>query len=243
MTTPANSNKGSHLLKYALVLAAGCAGMADQDAPETNQSGFAIVQADGATLEATLKTGDDAVRVLVVESEPSIVDVTFDLGTSIHAFRLDYVDGLGDFTPDGEPLDAAQRVLLAELADELQQGLPADETARPLAQTVALRMTSFMAEAPVGELLASYRFVSVRGWTYIGCSCRNQYIGSGHYRVAGVGFGCTGGSGNGCKGRCGAGCNSNGHTGSYTQDCAKHDYGLGSWTSASDDFSFAGLNC
>jgi hypothetical protein len=32
-------------------------------------------------------------------------------------------------------------------------------------------------------------------------------------------------------------------TTAYTQDCAKHDYGLGTFEAASDDYAFAGNNC
>ena len=91
-------------------------------------------------------------------------------------------------------------------------------------------------------------FTAQQGWTHISCSCGTQNIGSGYYRQAGRGCGCNGGSGNGCKGRCGQGCgitSSPGCVGStaYTQDCAKHDYGLGSFAAASDDYSFASNNC
>jgi hypothetical protein len=101
-----------------------------------------------------------------------------------------------------------------------------------------------LAEAPVGELIAGYHFVAERGWTYISCSCSNQYDGHDGYHVGGTGCGCTGGSGNGCKGRCGGGCTQDGASiNAYTQDCLCHDYGLCSWTTASDDFLFASSNC
>jgi hypothetical protein len=100
---------------------------------------------------------------------------------------------------------------------------------------------------PTGELLSPYQFVSARGWVHISCTCGSQNIG-GYYRQAGRGCGCTGGSGQGCKGRCGQGCGITSTpacvgTTAYTQDCAKHDYGLGSFSAASDDYSFAGNNC
>jgi hypothetical protein len=125
---------------------------------------------------------------------------------------------------------------------------PTDDPQRTRVEDVAMRQTSFMQIVPVGELLTGYEFVSERGWTHLSCTCGNQYIGSGYYRQAGRGCGCTGGSGGGCKGRCGQGCGITSTppcvgTTAYTQDCAKHDYGLGSFAAASDDYSFASNNC
>jgi len=99
----------------------------------------------------------------------------------------------------------------------------------------------------VGELLSPYQYVSERGWVHISCTCGTQYIGSGYYRQAGRGCGCNGGN-TGCKGRCGQGCGITSTpqcvgTTAYTQDCAKHDYGLGTFEAASDDYSFASNNC
>jgi hypothetical protein len=122
------------------------------------------------------------------------------------------------------------------------------DTQRTRVEEAAMRQTSFMQIVPVGEVLTPYQYVSERGWTHISCGCGNQYIGSGYYRQAGMGCSCNGGSGNGCKGRCGQGCGITSTpacvgTTAYTQDCAKHDYGLGTFEAASDDYSFASNNC
>jgi hypothetical protein len=92
-----------------------------------------------------------------------------------------------------------------------------------------------------------FQFLSARGWSHIGTGCGSKNLGNGQYRTCGKGCGCRGGTGNGCKGRCGQGCGGTssprcrGNT-AYTKDCGRHDWGIGSWGAASDDFSFASNN-
>lgn len=210
--------------------------------------GFELLQHDAATLEATYRSGGESVRALVTEVAPNIVEVTYDFGDPIIGFRIDYNQGVGQFMPSGKPLDAAQARLIDPLLAELSEVVPQEDTQRTRIEDVAVRQTSFLQIVPVGELLTPYQYVSERGWVHISCTCGTQYIGSGYYRQAGRGCGCKGGSGNGCKGRCGQGCGITSTprcvgTTAYTQDCAKHDYGLGSFSAASDDYSFAGNNC
>jgi len=187
-------------------------------------------------------------RARTVETAPGLVDVTFDFGTTKIVYKLDYNRGIGDFIPSGQPLDAAHTRLIEGMFAQLSEHTSmADENTRTQAETALFRQANLMTIVPVGEDLQAYTFKSENGWTAIGCGCGSQNIG-GYTRTAGVGCGCTGGSGNGCKGRCGQGCGTNstppcwGNT-SYTQDCAKHDYGLGSWWAASDDYSFGPNNC
>jgi hypothetical protein len=172
--------------------------------------------------------------------------VTYDFGDPVIGFHIDYNQGVGKFMPSGSALDAAQGQLVAPLFEGISNAVAAQD-ARTRVEDTAVRQTSFMQIVPMGELLSPYQFVSARGWVHISCTCGNQNIG-GYYRQAGRGCGCTGGSGNGCKGRCGQGCGITSTpacvgTTAYTQDCAKHDYGLGSFSAASDDYSFAGNNC
>ena len=232
------------LCVVTMVLAVGCSN--EQASPVQEAEGFALLQHDETTLEATYRSGGATVRALFVETSQNVVDVTYDFGDPVIGFHLDYNQGVGDFMPSGNALDAAQSQLVTSLLEGLTDAVP--ETERTRVEEAAIRQTSFMQIVPVGELLTGHEFVSERGWVHISCTCGNQYIGSGYYRQAGRGCGCTGGSGQGCKGRCGQGCGGTSTprcvgTTAYTQDCAKHDYGLGSFSAASDDYSFAGNNC
>ena len=223
----------------------GCSTEPLEQAPA--EEGFVLLQHDGSTLEATYQSGAASVRVRVDEIETNVVDVTYDFGDSVIAFHVDYNQGTGDFLPSGSPLDAAQ----AQLVDPLLEGITrsvSPEGERTRVEETAMRQTSFMQIVPVGEALTPYHYVSEHGWTHLSCTCGTQNIGSGYYRQAGRGCGCNGGGGNGCKGRCGQGCGITSTpkcvgTTAYTQDCAKHDYGLGSFSAASDDYSFASNNC
>ncbi|MGK3991453.1 hypothetical protein WME99_50860 [Sorangium sp. So ce136] len=229
----------------AVSMVMGCANEPLEQAP--GEEGFALIQHDARTLEATYRSGAASVRVLVDEAEAGVVDVTYDFGDSLVAFHVDYNQGTGDFMPGGSPLDAAQAQLLDSLLEGLTKSVPPDGQ-RTRVEETSVRQTSFMQIVPVGEVLTPYHYVSERGWTHISCSCGSQYIGSGYYRQAGRGCGCNGGGGNGCKGRCGQGCGITSApacvgTTAYTQDCAKHDYGLGTFQAASDDYTFASNNC
>jgi hypothetical protein len=234
------------LCAVALSMAVACSNGPAEQAEEAE--GFALLQHDETTLEATYRAGGASVRALVVETESKVVEVTYDFGDPVIGFHIDYNQGVGTFMPSGAPLDAAQAQLIAPLLAGITKLVPQDEaTPRTRVEDAAMRQTSFMQIVPVGETLTSYEYVSERGWVHLSCTCGTQYIGSGYYRQAGRGCSCNGGD-NGCKGRCGQGCGITSTppcvgTTAYTQDCAKHDYGLGSFAAASDDYSFASNNC
>jgi hypothetical protein len=232
------------LFLCVMTMALGCSNEPAERVEEAE--GFALLQHDATTLEATYRSGGASVRATVVESAPNIVEVTYDFGDPVIGFHIDYNQGVGNFTPSGSPLDAAQAQLLAPLIEGISKVVPPDAQRTRIEEAV-MRQTSFMQIVPVGEVLTPYQYVAERGWVHISCTCGNQYIGSGYYRQAGMGCGCNGGD-NGCKGRCGQGCGITSTpacvgTTAYTQDCAKHDYGLGSFSAASDDYSFASNNC
>lgn len=231
-----------------LVGVVGCAGP-EPDAPvATGEGRFTLVADTAGHLEATYTLADSSLRLTVTESTPNVADVTFDFGDdTVVAFHLDYQRGVGDFLPSGAVLDVVHRRLVDALAEGLERELPPSDQ-RSLVEEAAMRQASYMQIVPEGEQLAPFTFYSAQGWVSISCTCGNQYIGAGYYRTAGRGCSCTGGSGNGCKGRCGQGCGITSTpycTGStaYTQDCARHDYGLASFSTASDDYSFAPNNC
>ncbi len=237
----------SSLMVTVVLAAAGCSTEPEAPPIEASRS-FVVASHNETTLDVTLSAGGGSVRLLAVETQPSVIDVTFDFGDPVIAYRIDRDRGRGDFMPSGAPLDALDLRLIDQLAAELDQLVPQDAAERWRVEDAVMRQTSLMQIAPMGERLEATTFTAQQGWTHISCSCFNQYIGGGYYRTAGRGCGCTGGSGNGCKGRCGQGCGITstpkcvGST-AYTQDCARHDWGVGSWASASDDYSFAGNNC
>jgi hypothetical protein len=223
------------------VLALACA-----DAPTTTDD-LTVVKNDEGGFEANFTSGGDSVNVLAAESESGVFDVTFDFTDTVVSFRIDHARGEGDFLPNGEALSASQNRLVVELLPRIANVIPASDS-RTLLQDTVYRQTSFMEAIPAGELLVPFHFVSARGWTHISCTCGQQNIGDGYTRQAGKGCGCNGGSGNGCKGRCGQGCGGTSTpqcsgTTAYTRDCARHDYGLASYATASDDYTFAGNNC
>jgi hypothetical protein len=232
------------LCGITVALTMGCSSQPAGQAPKSE--GFELLQHDATTLEAAYHSGAASVRVLVDETAANVVDVTYDFGDSVIAFHIDYNQGVGDFIPSGAPLDAAEAQLIEPLLEKISESIPEGDQ-RTRVEDAAFRQTSFMQIVPVGEALSPYQYVSEQGWTHISCTCGQQNIG-GYTRQAGRGCSCNGGSGNGCKGRCGQGCgitstpNCVGTT-AYTRDCAKHDYGLGSFSAASDDYSFAGNNC
>ena len=149
-----------------------------------------------------------ALRVLVDEVAPSIVDITFDLGEHVNAFHIDYNLGEGDFIPAGSlrrraapdvpwPCRGARGVL------------PIQAEPSRASSSSPLRHGRLHGGTAVGELLAPYHFASsAAGFTSV------RLLQPVHWRRllphGGPGWGCTGGSGNGCKGRCGAGCGGSG---------------------------------
>ncbi|MBL9020060.1 MAG: hypothetical protein JNL83_38095 [Myxococcales bacterium] len=224
------------------VVGAACSGQDPVAVPDPGD-GFAIRQHDDTTFDATVTSGGATLRLQVQQVERDVVDVTFDFGDPVIGFHIDYTAGLGEFQPSGAPLDAAQSRLVDALLAELGKMPSMVAADHSRVDDVTYRVTSLMQIVPTGEALAAHPIVAAQGWTHISCSCFNQYLGNGQYRICGKGSGCTGGSGNGCKGRCGTGCSPCVGTAAYTRDCGRHDWGIGSFASASDDFMFASNNC
>jgi hypothetical protein len=224
----------------AVLLASACA---DQQAP-TDQvgDGFEIQRRDATGFEATVTSAGASLHFVVTESAPDVIDVSYDFGDPVIGFRLDYRAGQGEFQPSGTPLDAAQMRLIDTLLAELA-AMPDLMAAKTRVDEAAFRQTNFMQIVPTGEPLVNHVFAAQQGWIHISCSCFNQYLGGSDYRICGRGTSCTGGSGNGCKGRCGTACSPCAGTTAYTRDCGRHDWGIGSFAAASDDFSFAPNNC
>ncbi len=239
--------RSASVLSFALVLATSCNSASEPTPPDETARGFTVAVQDEQLIDVTLVASAGSVRMLAVETEPKVFDLTFDFGDPVMAYRVDWARGEGDFMPTG-PLDVVHKQLIDQLVTELSTVLEQDPEKRWKIEDVIMRQATLLQIAPVGELLEPMSFNSVQGWTHISCSCGNQYIGSGYYRTAGKGCGCKQSPSNGCAGRCGQGCGITSSppcvgTTAYTRDCALHDHGLGSWAAASDDYSFASNNC
>jgi hypothetical protein len=214
--------------------------------PVATQEGLRITTQDPSSLAGEL----GRIRFHAARSEAQRIDIRFELGDKVTTLHLDDARGEGDFDAGGEHLTPDDVAGLDQLGAALNDVLPSDPALRTRVEDAVVRATSHLSMAPVDTPLPPFHFVAEQGWVHLSCSCSRQYIGSGYYRTAGKGGGCTGGSGSGCKGRCGKGCGPDNlkwpwswGSGVYTRDCAKHDYGLGSWQSAFDDYSFASPNC
>jgi hypothetical protein len=228
----------------ALSLVSTLAACSQQSSSSTVSEGLVVNRHDATNLDATYTAAGQSLHLTSVEVAAKVVDITYDFGSSVVAYRIDYGAGEGDFISNDQPFDAAQILLVGQLMKALPSVLPTDASLFTSVENAAVRQTSFLAEAPVGEMVADFHFVADRGWTYISCGCGTKSDGHGANKTGGTGCGCTGGSGNGCKGRCGGGCTQDGASiNAYTQDCLCHDYNLCSWTTASDDFAFAPSNC
>jgi hypothetical protein len=235
--------KGWSIAIAVVAVFVGVSCTSEEPVAQEERDGVSIKQHDTNVFDATVTSGGASLHVLINQVEPDVLDVTYDFGDPVIGFRLDYTKGAGEFDPNGTPLDAAQMRLVDMLLAELAT-MPEMTAAKPnRVDEVAFRMTNLMQIVPTGETLSSHTFVAQQGWIHISCSCFNQYLGGSDYRICGRGTGCTGGSGNGCKGRCGTGCSPCAGTTAYTRDCGRHDWGIGSFAAASDDFSFASNNC
>jgi len=223
----------------AAALIGGCA--QEQHSPnEDRVEGLELSLLTGTEIAGTFVTPQHAIAFVIAEPEANRIEL--DLIIDSTTIRLDVDLNSGEAAYDIPPmvLEEGRVAALTALALALIDTMEGPD--KTIVEDQLLRATAYLARAPIGVKLSSFEFQAAKGWTHISCGCFRKYIGNGHYRTAGKGSWCTGGSGNGCKGRCGIGCGWGGR-GAYTRDCAQHDYGLLSWTRASDDFTFAGWNC
>jgi hypothetical protein len=229
-----------NLSAILMLLVAGCAGEIAAPAGPVSEGLEILSQSPNALEGVYLKEGT---RISFAAYEPlaGVAHVRFDVGGKVLTYDLDYNHGVADFNAHDAALTPTDLLRLNTLAEILQETMPAREQ-RTRVEDAIVRQSALLAVAPHDEALPAFQFVNDQSITCISCSCYVQYIGNGYYRQAGQGWGCTGGSGNGCKGHCGAGCSSN-LSGNYTRDCARHDYGLASWFTASDDYSMGGCWC
>jgi hypothetical protein len=223
------------------VLLGGCGGQLG-----AGEEGLTLTQHTMTELAGRFVRGDVTVELSAVEAS-QVVTQTYRMGDLVVRLVSDHAQGIGRLDAGGGALTEAQKTALLALNRALQEQLPAE---RVLVEEAVDRGSGYLATAQANEIIPSFDFKNFHSITYIShCWCSWQYIGCTagkgcYWHTVGTGFNCVGElAGNGCKGRCGAGCPSNGHSGAYTYDCARHDYNLESWTAASDDFLFASWNC
>ncbi len=209
---------------------------------DPSREGLTITQHDTERVEGVFVLGTSRVTFVSTMVQDQRADVIIEIGSKRVHVDIDYMVGFAQHDAGGNTFTADEIALIETAAIAVDQYMPVG-SGRTRAEDAVTQQLALMAIAPIDIALEKLDITQSRGWVCLAsCSCTNQYIGSGYYRQAGRGNSCTGGSGNGCKGRCGAGCSSD-LSGNYTQDCAKHDYGLGSFASASDDYTFANCWC
>lgn len=236
-------NKRSHVLAAGMLVASVAACQQGEIEPTTErpiEQGLVLSSLTGSEIQGTFAEGAIAVEFRATELEPRVVEVDLVVGDQTLYAQIDLQRGQGFYDLASVVLDEEERAAIEALHLALDDALTGEHMTTVEDQLV--RTTGFLGVAPVRTKLGTHELQNTKSWVHLSCGCYRKYIGSGYYRVAGKGSWCTGGYGNGCKGRCGSACGSTGR-GAYTQDCAKHDYGLGSWWSASDDFAFASWNC
>ncbi len=204
--------------------------------------GLTIGQHDNDHVAGLFVQGTSRVTFASTMTQEQRADVIIMIGDKRIHVDIDYKLGHADHDAGGNTFSLEEISLVQTAAVALEEYMPTGQE-RTRAEDSVTQQLALMAIAPSDIAIDKFEITQDRSIVCLAsCSCQTQYIGSGYYRQAGRGNSCTGGSGNGCKGRCGAGCASD-LSGNYTQDCAKHDYGLGSFAAASDDYAFANCWC
>jgi hypothetical protein len=224
-------------LLVSLVLVVACSTGDGEAVP--GDGTFAVTTQTPTLVEGSYTDSQTTVSFRAMEIAPRTVEVTVLIDDTDITTHVDHATGEVVLHGRNAQLTALQVRAMAPLAQALEAKLP-PEDARTLVEDALLRNVTFIGVAPVGTTLGEIKSVSENGWTYLPCSRRMSYIAPNAWRWTG-----NGGS---CEGRCGIGCGPDNRaggwgSGKYTYDCARHDYGLGTWTAAFDDYTFAGYNC
>ncbi|WP_394821897.1 hypothetical protein [Pendulispora albinea] len=231
----------------ALVFLGACSsGSSAEPDPATKATGLTLETLTATAVEGTFEDGAAPLRFKSVERAPRQADVTVVAGQTELTMRLDYDRGEGEFDAKSGQLNQAQVGAMLRLMTALAGAVPSEDTTA----TKALGSTlNFYSVARPDEALPTFKFVAENGWAYIQCRCHFQDA-EGYHNWMGVGESCGTSASPHCPGRCGVGCGPDNlgplgrwGSGKYTADCAKHDYGVGSWAAASDDYIFASANC
>ena len=224
-------------LFVSLVLVAGCS--TGNDEAVSGDGTFAITTQSPTLVEGSYTDSQATVSFRAKELAPRTVEVTLRIDDTELMTHIDHASGEVVLEGSNAQLTALQIAAMAPLSAALEAKLP-QEDARTLVEDALLRNVTFIGVAPVGTALGQIKAVSENGWSYLPCYRRMSYIAPNAWRWTG--------NGGACEGRCGIGCGPDNRaggwgSGKYTYDCARHDYGLGSWTAAFDDYTFANYNC
>src|SRR5262249_41460438 len=111
--------EGSMKKIVALSLVSVLGACAQPPTQSQGAEGLVVKQHDQTNLDATYTSAGQTLRVTSVEVGSKVVDITYDFGSNVVAFRLDYAAGAGDFMTSGQPFDAAE----VRLASKFLQAL------------------------------------------------------------------------------------------------------------------------
>ncbi|WP_394834621.1 hypothetical protein LVJ94_49810 [Pendulispora rubella] len=215
------------------------------DAPPANDAKPVTITAHTPTLiEGTFVDSSTSLSFKSVEYETKKVEVTIRAGETNLVVHIDYAQGEGDFDANSGQLDQAQINAMPRLLEGLAAAIP---DYGPVSLEGLARTVNFLSVAPSSTPLPAFKSVAENGWAYLSCGCRWQDA-HGYHNWMGKGESCGSSASPHCPGRCGVGCGPDNlwfawGSGTYTADCARHDYGVGSWGSAFDDYTFAPHNC
>jgi hypothetical protein len=218
--------------------------------PVTDGAALVITNKTPTLIEGTFADATTPVSFRSVERAPRSVDVTIRVGETELAIRIDHALGEAAFNANSGQLSPAQISTIERLMAAFVEAFANEDTAPSNAEVALRHALNYAAAAPPSTRLPTFTAVSENGWVYLPCSCSWNYIGSGWYAQTGKGETCGSSGSPHCPGRCGVGCGPDNlkwpwswGSGVYTQDCALHDYGLGSWENALDDYTLAPYNC
>lgn len=221
----------------SLVLVAACT--IGENADPAEEGTFSITRESPTMLEGSYVDPNATVSFRAMEVAPRTVEVVVRIDDVEVTTRVDHATGEVVLQGRDAQLTAQQIAAMAPLSRMLGTQLPGEDE-RSIAQDALVRNVLFIGVAPEATPVGEIKAVSANGWTYLPCARRQSYIAPNAWRVTG--------RGGACEGRCGIACGPDNRsgpygTGRYTYDCARHDYGLGSWTAAFDDYTFALPNC
>jgi hypothetical protein len=216
----------------------------------TSESQLSVSRVSDTEVAGTFVTSAGEVSFSSVMVGDDVIEVKLDLGGRVLTSHVDWAKLENDLSISAEAeVTAEDRVILQALSRALEEEL--GKTTKVSDNLV--RQATLWGLHPEGKLAIERVTVGeARGWTKLcnGTSYRNFYHDTGSHGLQGeyLKYG-PGESVNPCRARCGIGCYAVG-TSAWTVDCGNHDRceqvhssGCGDeFTSASDDFTFAG-NC
>jgi hypothetical protein len=232
------------------VLAVGCATPSSESPSGKHELGLNLTRVSETEVVGTLETQVGSVSFEARVTESGVFDIKFDRSGRVLSSHVDWNKLENELAISGDAeITTEDRFVLKALSTVLE-----DEVGKTTKVTDNLvRQAALWGGHPEGKLaIAHIKADPARGWTTLcnGTSYRNFYHDTGSHGLSGeyLKYG-PGETSNPCRSRCGWSCYSVG-TSAWTVDCGNHDRceqlhssGCGDeWTSASDDFTFAG-NC